>query len=106
MRSGTPPRFLTLPASFGYFGTHVSGRIPTVMGKEMPRYSRFILLLASIVAFLSVCPPPQSLVSLQWDLTRCHSAYLLTEFRVAGVDVEVRRQERSLQFCLCAETRH
>jgi hypothetical protein len=74
----------------------------------MQKHSRFLatfLLLATTVGCLRVCPPPQSLVSLDWQAGRCNAGRLLTEFHVrsSGLEFQLRRAQRNLHVCVVVE---
>ena len=71
----------------------------------MQKHSRIlatILLLATTVGCLRVCPPPQTLVSVDWNQSHCQSDQLLTAFHVrsSGLEFQVRRAEKNLHVCV------
>ena len=77
----------------------------------MQRHSRIlatILLLATTVGCLRVCPSPQTLVSLQWGLNHCDANRIVTGFQVpaSGLQFEVRRGARDLHVCVVLQESH
>jgi hypothetical protein len=92
------------PSDFGH-NRHRNGE--TAMQKHS-RILAMFLLLAITVGCLRVCPPPQTLVSLDWNASHCSSDRILTEFHVgsAGLNFEVRRAERNLHVCLVMQESH
>jgi hypothetical protein len=74
----------------------------------MQKHSRIFatfLLLAITVGCLRVCPPPQTLVSLDWNAGHCRADRVLAGFRVGstGLDFEIRRASRNLHVCVVIE---
>ncbi len=77
----------------------------------MRKHSRIlatVLLIATTLGCLRICPPPQTLVSLGWDANRCNSNRIVTGFRMnsAGLEFEVRRAERELHVCVVVRESH
>jgi hypothetical protein len=76
----------------------------------MQKHSRILatfLLLATTVGCLRVCPPPQTLVSLCWDASRCSSNRVVADLKLSstGLEFEVRRAE-SLHVCVVVQESH
>jgi len=77
----------------------------------MQKYSRILatfLVLATTVGCLRVCPPPQTLVSLDWQVSRCQSGQVLTRFGLqsTGLQLEILRAQRNVHVCLIVEESH
>jgi hypothetical protein len=77
----------------------------------MQRHSRILatlLLLATTVGCLRVCPSPQTLVSLDWNASRCSSNRLVVDFHLqsTGLDFEIWRAERDMHVCVVVQESH
>jgi hypothetical protein len=96
-------RILT-PSDFGH-NRHCDG--DTAMQKHS-RILAMFLLVAITVGCLRVCPPPQTLLSLDWNAGHCSSDRVVTEFHVGstGLDFVVRRAERNLHVCVVMQESH
>ena len=81
-----------------------------VMEDGMRKHTRIlatIVLMATTFGCLSICPPPQTLVSLRLDGSPCHSSRVIADFRMtsAGLEFEVRRSE-NLHVCVVLQESH
>jgi hypothetical protein len=97
-----------LAATFGYSLGRIFGRIVIVMDRAMQKHSRILatfLLLATTVGCLRMCPPPQSLVSVDWQASRCSANQVMTAFAMpsAGLQFELGRSVGNLHVCVVVE---
>lgn len=66
-----------------------------------------LLIIATTVGCLRICPPPQTLVTLGLDGSRCQSSRVIADFRVSstGFEFEVRRAE-NMHVCVVLQESH